>query len=344
MGIEKQVFGKTPDGKEVVRYTLTNANGLAAKLITYGAILTGLEVSGRDGKLADVTLGYDTLEGYINDNCYLGATVGRCANRIANGRFTLEGKEYQLATNIEPNHLHGGVTGFNKVVWDAEAIEERNGPAVRFKYLSEDGEEGYPGNLGVTVTYSLTNNNELKISYEAQTDKATPVNLTHHSYFDLAGHDRGDVLSHELTINADRFTVTDEDLMPTGEIKSVKGTVLDFTAATVIGKHINQTKGGFDDNYVLNSDWSLCFASRVYEPVSGRVMEVYTTQPGMQFYSGNFLDGIKGKGGAVYDKHGGFCLETQHFPDSPNKPQFPSIILSPGVKYAQLTIYKFSVQ
>ncbi|MCK4752761.1 MAG: galactose mutarotase [Planctomycetes bacterium] len=345
MNIKEQTFGKTSDDKNIILYTLTNANGLTAKLINYGAILTTLELPGRDGKFTDVTLGYDTLEDYIKDDCYFGATVGRCANRIAKGKFTLNGKEYCLATNNGPNHLHGGIKGFNKVVWDAEVFEEKTGPAIKFTYLSKDNEEGYPGNLTVTVIYWLTNDNELKISYQAETDKSTPVNLTHHSYFNLAGHDSGDVLSHELTINADSFTETDETLVPTGEIKSVKDTPLDFTTTVRIADHINQVEGGFDHNYVLNNkNSSLTLAAHVYEPTTGRDMELYTTEPGVQFYSGNFLDGVKGKNGAVYKKHSGFCLETQHFPDSPNKPQFPSVILEPVKKYTQLTVYKFSVK
>ncbi len=343
MNIKEQLFGKTPDGKNIILYTLTNSNGLIAGLINYGATLTALELPDRNGKFTDVTLGYDSLQEYIKDDCYFGATVGRYANRIANGKFTLNGEEYCLATNNEPNHLHGGTKGFNKVVWETETLEENTGPIIKFSYLSKDGEEGYPGNLTVAVTYSLTNDNELKISYEAETDKPTPINLTHHSYFNLAGHDSGDVLSHELTIDTDSFTPTDETLIPTGEIESVKDTPLDFTSAKTIGTCIDQIDGGFDHNYVLKNDnGSLAFAARVHEPTTGRVMELYTTEPGMQFYSGNFLDDIKGK--AVYNKYSGFCLETQHFPDSPNKPQFPSVILEPGKKYTQLTIYKFSVK
>ena len=345
MGIKKEAFGKMPDGKNVNLYILTNANGLTAKVISYGAILTTLELPDRNGEFANVTLGYDTLREYINDGCCLGATIGRYANRIANGRFTLNGIRYCLATNDGPNHIHGGIKGFNKVLWNAEAIEEDDGLAVRFTYLSEDGEEGYPGNLSVTVTYTLTNNNELKISYEAETDKTTVVNLTNHSYFNLAGHNCGDILTHELTINADSFTPADKTLIPTGQIKSVGGTPMDFTGPCPIGARIAQLEGGYDNNYVLNnSGGSLSFAARAYEPASARVMEVYTTQPGMQLYTGNFLDNVKGKGGAVYRRHAGFCLETQHFPDSPNKPQFPSAVLEPGQKYTQLTVHKFFVK
>ncbi len=345
MKTKEQLFGKTPDNKSIILYTLTNTNGLTAKLINYGAILTSLKLPDRNGKFADVTLGYDTLQEYIEDPYYFGATVGRCTNRIANGKFNLNGKEYCLATNAGQDHLHGGIKGFNKVVWDTEILEENTGPTIKFTYLSKDSQEGYPGNLTVTVTYSLTNNNELKISYQAETDKPTPVNLTHHSYFNLAGHDAGDVLSHELTINADRFTPTDETLIPTGEIKSVKNTPLDFTKPRLIGDRIDKLNNGYDHNYVLNNPSQIpVFTARLYEPATGRVMELYTTEPALQFYSSNFLDGVKGKNDAVYNKYGGLCLETQRFPDSPNKPQFPSVILNPDEKYTQLTLHKFSVK
>lgn len=345
MSIEKEGFGKTPDGKKVFAYTLTNANGLKAQIITYGGIVTSLSVPDRDGNFADIVLGYDGLDQYINDSVYFGAIIGRYANRIAQGKFTLDGTEYTLAKNNAPNHLHGGPKGFHKVVWNGQAIEQDDGPALKLTYTSRDTEEGYPGNLSCTVIYTLTNNNELKISYEAQTDKPTVVNLTHHSYFNLAGYNSRDILGHELTINADSYTPPDDTSIPTGEIKSVKGTALDFTSPMVIGKRISEIKGGYDHNYVLNrSGSSLVFAARVREPGSGRIMEVYTTEPGIQFYSGNFLDGtIKGKG-AVYEQHSGLCLETQHYPDSPNKHQFPSVVLRPGEKYSSLTVYRFSTK
>lgn len=345
MSIKKESFGKTPDGKEVFAYTLTNANGIRAQILTYGGIVKSLYVPDSNGKVADVVLGYDSLNEYINDTVYFGAIIGRYANRIAKGKFTLEGTEYTLAKNNGPNHLHGGIKGFHKVVWDGRAIEQDDGPALKLTYDSPDGEEGYPGNLRCTVIYTLTNNNELKISYEAQTDKTTIVSLTHHSYFNLAGYNGGDILGHELTINADNYTPADDESIPTGQIKAVEKTPLDFTKPTAIGLRIAQVKGGYDHNYILNkSQSSPAFAARVREPKTGRVMEVYTTEPGMQFYSGNFLDEtIKGKG-ITYKQHSGFCLETQHFPDSPNKPEFPSTVLKPSEKYSSLTIYKFRTE
>ncbi|UCC22332.1 MAG: galactose mutarotase [Planctomycetota bacterium] len=343
MSIEKQDFGKTPDGESVDLYTLTNSNGLKAQIMTYGGIVTTLHVPDRNGQLGDIVSGYDTLDEYIKENPYFGALIGRCGNRIGKGKFTLNGVEYTLATNNGPNHLHGGIKGFDKVVWDAEQMETDEGPALKLNYLSKDGEEGYPGNLNCTVIYTLTNNDELKVSYEAETDKDTVVNLTHHSYFNLAGHDSGDILGHELMLNADNYTAVDEDLIPTGQIKPVKGTPMDFTKPMAVGARIDQVEGGYDHNFVLNSsDGSLALAASVYEPKTGRVMGISTTEPGIQFYSGNFLDGsLKGKG-AVYNKHNAFCLETQHFPDAPNKPDFPSIVLKPGEKYTHLTVHKFS--
>lgn len=344
MGISKEPYGTTPDGKEVDLYTLTNANGLKVGIINYGGILTSLHVPDRSGNLADIVLGYDSLDEYTRDAAHFGATIGRYANRIAKGKFTLNGVEYTLAANNGPNHLHGGVKGFDKVVWNAEAIEENNSLSVKLTYLSKDGEEGYPGNLSCTVIYTLTNRNELKISYEAKTDKPTIINLTHHSYFNLAGHNSGDILGHILTLNADHFLGVDDELIPTGQIEPVKDTPMDFTRPMPIGSRIAQVKGGYDHNYVLNnSDGSLALAASVYEPGTGRVMQILTTEPGIQFYSGNFLNG-SGKGkNAVYNKHNGFCLETQHFPDSPNNPDFPSVVLNPGEKYTHLTVHKFSV-
>lgn len=331
-----------PDAQAVDLYTLTNANGLKVKIMNYGGTITQLHVPSRDGKLADIVLGYDSFEEYFPNPPFFGVLVGRYANRIANGKFTLDEVEYTLAQNDGQNHLHGGTKGFDKVVWNAEQIQDGENAGLKLTYLSKDGEEGFPGNLKCTVLYKLTDNNELSIDYEAETDKNTIVNLTNHSYFNLAGHDSGDILDHELTIIADSFTAVDDQLIPTGEIKSVKGTAMDFTAAAPIGSRIDQVEGGYDHNYVLNKTGnSLALAASVYEPKSGRVMEVYTTQPGIQLYTGNFLDGSdKGKN-AVYNKHGAFCLETQHFPDSPNKPDFPSTVLKPGEKYAHVTVYKF---
>jgi aldose 1-epimerase len=345
MSIKKQAFGKTEDGKNVDLYTLTNSTGLNAKIMTYGGIVTSLQVPDRNGNFADIVLGCDSLDEYIKGSPYFGALIGRFGNRIAKGKFTLDGVEYTLATNNGPNHLHGGIKGFDKVVWTAKPVETKEGPSLKLTYKSRDGEEGYPGNFSCTVVYTLTDNNELKISYEAKTDKDTIVNLTHHSYFNLGGFSSGDVLGHELIINADHFTPVDKTLIPTGEIKAVKGTPWDFTRPTAIGSRIKQVEGGYDHNYVLNSSGgSLALAASVYEPKTGRVLEVSTTEPGIQFYSGNFLDGsVKGKG-AVYNKHNGFCLEAQHFPDSPNRPNFPSVVLKPGEKYTQLTVHRFSAR
>jgi aldose 1-epimerase len=347
--LHKKAFGKTPDGQEVDLYILTNTAGMTAKIMTYGAILTELDVPDRDGKAADVVLGFDNLKDYLAGHPYFGATVGRVANRIAKGKFTLDGKEYKLAVNNGPNALHGGLKGFDKVVWTAAPVATPDGAAVIFKYVSKDGEEGYPGNLTATVVYTLTNENALRLDYTAKTDKATPVNLTNHTYFNLAGAKAGDILGHGLTLFADRYTPVDDTLIPTGEIKPVKGTPLDFTRATRIGARIDQLKGepgGYDHNYVLNSEGKeLALAARVHEAKSGRTMEMWTTEPGVQFYTGNFLDGKQtGRGGVVYKKHGGFCLEAQHFPDSVNHANFPSMILKPGQTYRQTTIYKFSVK
>jgi aldose 1-epimerase len=306
-------------------------------------------VADRDGKLDDVVLGFDNLKDYLAGHPMYGATVGRVANRIAKGKFTLDGKEYKLAVNSGPNAIHGGRKGFDKVVWKAEALPKADGVAVQFNYRSRDGEEGYPGNLSTTVTYTLTNDNELKITYAATTDKATPVNLTNHSYFNLAGAADGDVLGHELMLAADQYTPADNTMIPTGETKSVRGTPLDFTTPTPIGTRIAQLKpnpGGYDHNYLVRGGGkSLTLAARVYEPKTGRVMEMFTTEPAVQLYTANFLDSKrKGKNGVAYGKHHGFCLEAQHFPDSVNHANFPSIILRPGETYTQTTVYKFSTK
>jgi aldose 1-epimerase len=348
-GVSHVPFGKTPDGTQVELYTLTNENGMVARIMTYGAIVTELLAPDRNGKLDDVVLGFDNLKDYLKGHPFFGAIAGRVANRIARGRFTLDGKEYKVATNNGPNHLHGGIKGFDKVVWKAVDVHEAAGPAVRFTYRSPDGEEGYPGNLDAAITYTLTNKNELKIDYTATTDKATPVNLTNHSYFNLEGTTANTMLGQEMMIAADKYTPVDDTLIPTGEIKPVKGTPLDFTTPTPIGARIAQMKGnpgGYDHNFVLRgAGKSLALAARVYEPKTGRVMEMYTTEPGVQFYTGNFLDGtLKGKGGVVYQKHHGFCLEAQHFPDAVNHANFPSIILRPGQTYTQTTVYKFSAK
>jgi aldose 1-epimerase len=347
MAIQKQDFGQLPDGQNVDLYVLTNGKGMLAKIMTYGATLVSLGVPDRNGDIADITLGCDTLEGYMAASPYFGSTVGRYANRIAKGKFTLDGVDYTLATNNGENHLHGGIKGFDKVLWQAEPFKEEKAVGVKFVYFSKDGEEGYPGNLACTVTYRMTEDNELKITYEAETDKATPVNLTHHSYFNLAGQGDGDILFHELMLEADKYTPVDAGLIPTGEIRDVADSPMDFTNPHAIGERIGQVEGGYDHNFVLRSGGggSLALAARVYEPERGRVMEIFTTEPGIQFYSGNFLDGtITGKAGKVYNQHYGFCLEPQHFPDSPNKPNFPSTILQPSAKYLSITLFKFSAR
>lgn len=343
-GVQSSRFGSLPDGTAAELYTLTNANGLIAKLTNYGTIITELHVPDRQGNLGDIVLGFDNLGQYLQGHPYFGATVGRFANRIAKGQFTLDGKTYNLAVNNGPNHLHGGRKGFDKVVWKAEP---QAGAAVRFTYTSPDGEEGYPGTLATTVIITLTDANELRIDYTATTDKPTPVNLTNHSYFNLAG--AGDVLSHEVMIAADHYTPPDAALIPTGEIRPVKGTPLDFTTPQNIGSRFAQLQTqpvGYDNNFVLRSGGrGLELAARVCEPTTGRVMEVHTTQPGTQFYTGNFLNGsLTGKRGAVYHRHTALCLETQHFPDSVNHPNFPSVILRPGQTYRQTTVHKFAVQ
>jgi aldose 1-epimerase len=347
--IQRDPFGKLADGREVEVFTLKNRHGLMAKVMTYGAILTELHVPDRQGEFADVVLGFDNLQGYLAGHPYFGATTGRVANRIARGKFTLDGKEYTLATNNPPNHLHGGPAGLDQRLWGAEEVESALGPAVRFTYVSPDGEEGYPGNLAIEVTYTLTEANELRIDYEATTDKATPVNLTHHSYFNLHGAGFGTILDHELTLAAKNYTPVDATGIPSGEVQPVKGTPLDFTGATRIGARIgelNGDPGGYDHNYVLDGQGgSLSFAARVSDPKSGRIMEILTTEPGMQLYSGNYLDGtLLGKGGKLYRKHYGLCLEAQHFPDSVNHPNFPSTILRPGLTYRQTTVHRFSAE
>jgi len=343
--VEKSNFGTLDDGTVIEAFTLRNAKGAMAKVIPYGATLTELWMPDRNGKLGDVVLGFDSLKGYLGSHPYFGSTVGRYANRIAKGKFTLDGQEYTLAINNGPNSLHGGKIGFDRRVWKAEPLREPHAAAVRFTYLSPDGEENYPGNLSVSVTYTLTDENALKLDYSAKTDKATPVNLTNHSYFNLAGSG-GDILGYVLYLNADWFTPVDATLIPTGEIRSVKGTPLDFTKPTPIGAHIAEIKdiGGYDHNFVINGEpGKLRLAARVSEPTSGRQMEVWTTEPGVQFYSSIGLDGtIVGKGGIAYKKYGALCLETQHYPDSPNHPNFPSTILRPGESFHSETIYKFS--
>ena len=347
--ITKENFGKTSDGQNVDIYTLTNRRGSEVKITNYGGIVTSLKVADRKGKRDDIVLGFDNLDAYLKGGPYFGAIIGRYGNRIAKGRFTLNGHQYTLAVNNGENHLHGGIKGFDKVVWAARPLRVPNGAALRLTYLSKDGEEGYPGNLSVRVIYTLTNADELKIEYWATTDKDTVVNLTSHSYFNLAGQGNGDILNHQLLINARRFTPTDAGSIPTGELKSIKGTPFDFTSAFRIGDRINDDDQqlkfarGYDHNFVLNGRMgTLRQAAVVYEPTSGRLMEVWTTEPGVQFYTGNFLDGtLTGKDGKVYQQRYGFCLETQHFPDSPNQPAFPTTVLRRGRQYHTITIHKF---
>jgi aldose 1-epimerase len=331
-------------------YTLTNACGGQACITNYGGIVVSLTVPDAAGNPADVVLGYDTLDAYVRQNPYFGCLVGRYGNRIAHGRFRLDGRDYVLALNDGDNHLHGGEKGFDKVVWNAVPEENDGGPALVLSYVSPNGEEGYPGTLSVKATYTLTRDNGLELVFSATTDAPTLCNLTHHSYFNLAGAGTGDILDHEVMINADRFTPVDDTLIPTGDVRAVEGTPLDFRQPTGVGDRINaddeqlRLAGGYDHNWVLNKqrDGELSLAARVREPASGRTMEVLTTEPGMQFYSGNFLDGtLTGKGGAVYEQHSGFCMEPQHYPDAPNKPAFPSAVLRPGDVYANTIVYRF---
>ena len=343
-------FGLAPDGSDVNLYTLRNVKGAEVGICNYGGLVIFLKVPDRSGKLADVVLGYDNLPDYIRDTPYFGALIGRYGNRIAKGKFTLDGKEYTLAVNNGPNALHGGLKGFDKVVWEARFLASLEGPSLELLYVSKDGEEGYPGALSVKAVYTLTDDNALKLEYTATTDKDTVVNLTHHSYFNLAG--RGDILNHQVMMPADKFTPVDSTLIPTGELKPVDGTPFDFRTPTAIGARIGQEDeqlkfgNGYDHNWVINKQTGqLTLMARVYEPTSGRVMEVWSTEPGLQFYSGNFLDGKNtGKGGWVYKFRNGFCMEPQHYPDSPNHPDFPSVVLKPAQTYRNTIIYKFSVQ
>jgi aldose 1-epimerase len=349
--ITKADYGKTTEGTPVDLYTLTNKNGMVVKITNYGALVTSILAPDKDGKFDDVTLGFDDLSSYLKPHPYFGATVGRYANRIAKAKFTLDGKSYTLAANNGVNSLHGGVKGFDKVVWKAEPKDDKEEPAVEFKYTSPDGEEGYPGTMNVAVLYTLTKKNELKIDFKATSDKATPINLTHHTYFNLGGAAKGDILGHELQMPAaTKFLPVDDALIPTGELKDVSNTTLDFRKQTKIGERIAQVPGGppggYDHFWVLEKKYGeLTLAANVYHPQSGRGLEVLTTEPGLQFYTGNFLDGtVTGRGGVVYKKNFGLCLEPTHYPDSPNQPKFPSTILKPGETYKHTTIYKFYVK
>jgi aldose 1-epimerase len=345
--VTRSDYGKMPDGTAVEQYTLTNPHGIVCKIITYGGIITEIHTPDRTGQPGDIVLGFHSLESYLKGHPYFGAIVGRVANRIAKGKFTLDGKTFTLAVNNGPNHLHGGLKGFDKVVWKAQTVEVPDGVAVRLTYTSPDGEEGYPGTLKVAVIYTLTESNELRIDYEATTDKATPVNLTNHSYWNLAGG--GEILGHELMLNAANYTPSDNTLIPTGEIKPVKGTPLDFTRPKPIGRDIGQLadspQRGYDHNFVLDGGGkAVALGARVYEPQSGRVLEMLTDQPGVQLYTANFLEATQGKAGQMHRKYHAFCLETQHFPDSVNHTNFPSTILRPGDTYRTTTVFRFSTQ
>ena len=365
--VDQKPFGKTRDGKPAHLFHLTNDRGLAADLADYGATLVRLLAPDRKGQPGDVTTGFDSLAGYLDKNPYLGCTVGRCANRVGAGKFTLDGKTIQLATNDGPNHLHGGNVGFDKKLWSASPNEGGDGPSVVFTYRSPDGEENYPGNLDVTVVYTLNTRNELVIDYTARTDAATICNLTNHAYWNLRDAGKTDVLGHVLTVNADRYTPVSETpfgsepfgselraellraelLMPTGKLAPVEGTAMDFRTPHAVGERIGRITGGYDHNYVINPDSSglgtpLALAARLHDPQTGRVLEILTTEPGIQLYTGNFLDGtITGRGGCRYNKHAALCLEAQHFPDSPNHAEFPSIVLRPGQTYRQTTVHRF---
>ncbi len=343
ISLMKTHFGRIA-GKEVFLYTLTNKHGITVKITNYGGIITEILMPGKDGKNCNIVLGYDSLQSYVANSPYFGAIVGRFANRIANGEFSLEGVKYKLARNNGNNALHGGLKGFDKVVWDAKEYTDTSAATLSLSYLSPDGEEGYPGNLMAGVTYILNNNDELNIIIEASTDKTTPVNICNHTYFNLDGADTS-ILGHVLMIPADRFTEINDQLIPTGNLPEVKGTPMDFNTPTPIGARIAKVKGGYDHNYVLRKKaGEMSTAAVLFEPASGRKVTVETTQPGVQFYSGNFLDGsCKGINGKVYKKHFGLCLETQHFPDSPNQPAFPNAILKPGISYLEKTTFRFSV-
>ena len=348
-GIQKLPFGRTAEGRELELYVLTNQRGMCVKIMTYGGIITELHVPDRQGKLGDVVLGFDNPVPYLKGHPYFGCIAGRVANRIAKATFTLDGQKYSLAVNNGPNALHGGIKGFDKVIWHAAASESKDSLTVKMTYASADGEEGYPGKLTASVAYTLTDENELVMEYQAESDKATPINLTNHSYFNLAGAEKGDILRHQLMLNSAYYTPVDADLIPTGEILKVTGTPLDFLQPRAIGDRIEKLKpnpGGYDHNFVLNGiDGENKQAAEVYEPTTGRVMQVFTTEPGIQLYTGNFLQGdIKGKNDVVYGRHSGLCLETQHYPDSIHHPHFPNSILRPGRIYRQTTRFQFSTR
>ena len=334
-------FGRTPEGTPVELFTLTSPRGLQLSAISYGGAIVSLRAPDRAGNLDDIVLGFDSLEGYLSHSQYFGAIIGRFANRIGRGRFTLDGRAHALATNDGLHHLHGGIKGFDKVVWLAEPLGDQEGEGLSLRHTSPDGDEGYPGRVTVEVRYRLTGSNELVVDYEATDDAPTPINLTQHSYFHLAGAGNGNILGHELWIAADSYTPVDSGRIPTGEIAPLSGTPLDFRTPASIGARIGS---GYDHNFVLRREGpGLMHAARVVEPVTGRSLDVFTTEPGLQFYSGNQLDGVMGKGGRSYGQHSAFCLETQHFPDSPNQPGFPSTILRPGERYRSRTVFAFGI-
>lgn len=340
-------FGISKDGENIGLYTLSNACGAQLKITTFGGRIVSLKMPDKNGNFDDVVLGYDNLSDYLDDITFFGALIGRYGNRIAKGKFSLAQKDYTLAKNNGENHLHGGIKGFHKVIWTAKIIGNENAEHLELNYLSRNGEEGYPGNLSVRVVYSLSENNDLKIEYSAETDQDTVINLTNHAYFNLAGS--GTILNHQLQINADKYTPTDHTLIPTGELQNVKNTPFDFISPTAIGERINQMNeqleygNGYDHNWVLNkTENEFSLAATVFEPESGRTLEIFTTEPGIQFYAGNYLENVKGKDGKIYQKNEGFCLETQHFPDSPNHKHFPIVILRKGEPYSTVTVYKFS--
>lgn len=346
--IKKESFGITPAGKVHI-FTLTNSAKTEVKITNYGGRIVSIKTADKNGKFDDVALGYDTIDQYLNDNFFFGGIIGRYANRIAKGKFSLNGKEYSLATNNGENHLHGGTKGFDTKIWQAKSSTSQSRAKLALTYLSKDGEENYPGNLSLTVIYTLTENNEIRIDYSAKTDQDTIINLTNHAYFNLAG--RGTILNHQLQINSDKFTPTDSGSIPTGTLSEVKNTPFDFNQPTAIGARINHENEqlkfgkGYDHNWVLRKDSDdLCVAAKMFEPISGRILEILTTEPGIQFYSGNFLDNVKGLNGKTYQKREGFCLEAQHFPDSPNNLNFPTTVLRKGQTYKQTTIYRFSVK
>ena len=345
-------FGRTPDGTPVELFTLGNAGGMQLSVMSHGAAIVSLRVPDRAGNLDDIVLGFDSLEGYLGHTHYFGAIVGRYANRIARGRFELDGSRYRLSVNDEPHHLHGGTRGFDRVVWECEPFRDDRGEGLALRHTSPDGDQGYPGTLEVEARYVLTGNDRLEVDYRATTDTPTPVNLTQHSYFNLLGAGKGDILGHQLRIDADAYTPVDCTLIPTGKVLPVAGTPFDFRTAAAIGAHIGdpdpqlEYAGGYDHNFVLRREEpGLSHAARVIEPTTGRTLDVFTTEPGLQFYSGNQLDGaVAGKGGRSYGRHTGFCLETQHYPDSPNRHEFPSTILNPGQEYASRTVFAFGTE